>query len=97
MTRQLPCCEDDLIVTTRGCAGVIRLNRPKALNALTLDMIRVIDTALDGSRADSAVGVILLEGAGERGLCAGGDIRACTRASRRRRSRQSRSGARSTS
>ena len=59
-----------------GAAGVIRLNRPKAINAVTLEMFRDIDKALDAFEADPAVGLILLEGAGERGLCAGGDIRA---------------------
>jgi enoyl-CoA hydratase len=55
---------------------VIRLNRPKAINAVTLEMFRDIDKALDQFEADPDVAVILLEGAGERGLCAGGDIRA---------------------
>jgi enoyl-CoA hydratase len=67
--------EDELVVTTEGSLGVIRLNRPKALNALTLDMVRLMDAALDRFERDESVGVILLEGAGERGLCAGGDIR----------------------
>jgi enoyl-CoA hydratase len=65
----------DLIVRRQGTAGVIRLNRPKALNALTLEMTRSMVAALDGFEADPAVSLILLEGAGERGLCAGGDIR----------------------
>jgi enoyl-CoA hydratase len=68
--------EPDLIARREGAAGVIRLNRPKAINAVTLEMFRDIDKALDMFEADAAVGVILLEGAGERGLCAGGDIRA---------------------
>jgi enoyl-CoA hydratase len=68
--------EPDLIVRREGAAGVIRLNRPKAINAVTLEMFRDIDKALDRFEADPAVGLILLEGAGERGLCAGGDIRA---------------------
>src|ERR1043165_5332588 len=68
--------EPDLIVRREGAAGVIRLNRPKAINAVTLEMFREVDRALDRFEADPAVGVILLEGAGERGLCAGGDIRA---------------------
>ena len=66
----------DLIARREGAAGVIRLNRPKAINAVTLEMFRDIDKALDAFEADPAVGLILLEGAGERGLCAGGDIRA---------------------
>jgi enoyl-CoA hydratase len=68
--------EPDLIARREGAAGIIRLNRPKAINAVTLEMLRDIDKALDGFEADPAVAVIVLEGAGERGLCAGGDIRA---------------------
>ncbi|MEO8320304.1 MAG: enoyl-CoA hydratase/isomerase family protein [Bradyrhizobium sp.] len=67
--------EGDLIARREGACGVIRLNRPKAINAVTLEMFRDIDKALDKFEADTAVAVILLEGAGERGLCAGGDIR----------------------
>lgn len=70
-----PIAEPDLIVRREGAAGVIRLNRPKALNALTLEMTRQFDAALDTFEADSAVALIIVEGAGERGLCAGGDIR----------------------
>src|SRR4051812_18450129 len=66
---------DELIVATEGSLGVIRPNRPNALNALTLDMVRFMSAAVDRFEADSSIGVILLEGAGERGLCAGGDIR----------------------
>jgi enoyl-CoA hydratase len=68
--------EPDLIARREGSAGIIRLNRPKAINAVTLEMFRDIDKALDAFAADPAVAVIVLEGAGERGLCAGGDIRA---------------------
>jgi enoyl-CoA hydratase len=68
--------EPDLIVRREGAAGIIRLNRPKAINAVTLEMFRDVDKALDRFEADPAVTLILLEGAGERGLCAGGDIRA---------------------
>ena len=68
--------EGDLIARKEGSAGIIRLNRPKAINAVTLEMFHDIDKALDAFEADPAVAVIVLEGAGERGLCAGGDIRA---------------------
>jgi enoyl-CoA hydratase len=67
--------DGDLIVRREGAAGVIRLNRPKALNALTLEMTREIAGALDAFEADPKVALVILEGAGERGLCAGGDIR----------------------
>jgi enoyl-CoA hydratase len=68
--------EGDLIARREGAVGVIRLNRPKAINAVTLEMFRDVDKALDAFEADPDIAVILLEGAGERGLCAGGDIRA---------------------
>jgi enoyl-CoA hydratase len=68
--------EGDLIARREGAAGILRLNRPKAINAVTLEMFRDIDKALDAFEADPQVAVIVLEGAGERGLCAGGDIRA---------------------
>src|SRR5438477_3862735 len=68
--------EPDLIARREGAAGIIRLNRPKAINAVTLEMFRGVDKALDEFEADPEVGLVLLEGAGDRGLCAGGDIRA---------------------
>jgi enoyl-CoA hydratase len=76
MTVAAGIAEPDLIARREGAAGIIRLNRPKAINAVTLEMFRDIDKALDGFEADPDVAVIVLEGAGERGLCAGGDIRA---------------------
>jgi len=76
MTAAVAPIEGDLIARREGSCGVIRLNRPKAINAVTLEMFREVDKALDQFEADPAVTVILLEGAGERGLCAGGDIRA---------------------
>jgi len=66
----------DLIVRVQGALRRITLNRPKALNALTLDMATSMTALLRGWTADPAVGAVLLDGAGERGLCAGGDIRA---------------------
>lgn len=74
--------EGDLIVRREGAAGVIRLNRPKAINAMTLEMSEGIDAALDRFEVDPEVAVIILEGAGERGLCAGGDIRGLWESSR---------------
>ena len=66
--------EGDLIVRVEGSAGIIRLNRPKAINAVTLEMLCDIK-ALDRFEAEPTVSVVLLEGADERGLRAGGDIR----------------------
>ena len=66
---------DEVIIERRGSAGIIRLNRPKALNSLTLPMVRVIAPALADFAADPAIASIIVLGEGERGFCAGGDIR----------------------
>ena len=65
----------DVIVEKRGRAGVFILNRPQALNALTLGMVRDIAFALDAFERDDGVDRILVLGAGERAFCAGGDVR----------------------
>ncbi|WP_024794767.1 enoyl-CoA hydratase/isomerase family protein [Tomitella biformata] len=64
----------EVLVERRGRIGVLTLNRPRAINALTHAMVRVIDDALIEWAADPAVEAVVLTGAGERGLCAGGDI-----------------------
>ncbi|MEW2622431.1 enoyl-CoA hydratase/isomerase family protein [Streptomyces sp. NPDC048106] len=61
---------------TTGRAARITLNRPRALNALDHEMVRRIDAALTAWQDDPRVETVVLTGAGERGLCAGGDIRA---------------------
>ncbi|ACB94266.1 enoyl-CoA hydratase/isomerase family protein [Beijerinckia indica] len=66
----------DVLFFQRGHAGVITLNRPQSLNALTGPMVLAISDQLKIWADDPAVRVIILTGAGERGLCAGGDIRA---------------------
>ncbi|MFF7311725.1 3-hydroxyisobutyryl-CoA hydrolase [Streptomyces sp. NPDC008137] len=65
----------DVLFRTTGRAAHIVLNRPKALNALTHAMVRHIDEALTDWERDPAVETVVITGAGERGLCAGGDIR----------------------
>jgi enoyl-CoA hydratase len=82
MTATDAVAEPHLIVRREGSAGIIRLNRPKAINAMTLEMSLGIDAALDRFEADPAIALVLLEGAGERGLCAGGDIRGLYESSR---------------
>jgi enoyl-CoA hydratase len=66
--------ESTVLVRTEGRIGRITLNRPKAINALTHEMVLEIDAALRAWAHDDAVEAVLLDGAGERGLCAGGDI-----------------------
>jgi hypothetical protein len=58
-----------------GGVGNLILARPKALNALTLDMCRDVNRALSGWLADASLRCILLEGEGGRAFCAGGDVK----------------------
>ncbi|MCP3101755.1 enoyl-CoA hydratase/isomerase family protein [Myxococcus sp. K15C18031901] len=67
---------DDVLWETRGAVGVVTLNRPKALNALSLDMCRVLLPRLEAWAADPEVKAVVIRGAGGRAFCAGGDVRA---------------------
>lgn len=67
--------QPELLVEKRGALGLMTLNRPAALNALTLNMVRMIDAALDRFEADTTVKAVAIRGAGGRAFCAGGDIR----------------------
>lgn len=62
--------------TTEGMLGIITLNRPQAINALSRDMIAAISETLARWRSDETVRAVLFEGRGPRGFCAGGDVRA---------------------
>ena len=66
----------DLQISTTGHLGRIVLDRPRAINALSLEMIEGITAALTGWADDPEIGAVLVEGAGEKGFCAGGDVRA---------------------
>ncbi len=71
--------ESVLFETTNGVL-TITLNRPKALNALSLEMIRAMDPVLRAAAIDASVRCVILQGAGERAFCAGGDVRAVAQA-----------------
>jgi len=64
-----------VIAQREGAAGTILMNRPRALNALDLGMIEGFAGAIAAFRADPAVRLVVLEGAGGRAFCAGGDVR----------------------
>lgn len=64
-----------IIAEKRGALGLLTLDRPQALNALTHGMINAIQAALEGWAADDGVTAVAIRGEG-RGFCAGGDIRA---------------------
>ncbi len=68
--------EETLITRRDGRVGRILLNRPRVLNTLTLDMVRAFTAALKGFADDPHVHAVVIEGAGDRAFCAGGDIRA---------------------
>lgn len=63
-----------------GCAGVITLNRPKALNALNMPMVQHIYPQLKKWESDDETDIVIIRGAGGKAFCAGGDIRAVTEA-----------------
>jgi enoyl-CoA hydratase len=65
---------ETLIVETRGRVGLIRLNRPQALNALSVKLIEELEAALDAFEADDAIGAIVLTGS-EKAFAAGADLK----------------------
>uniref|UniRef100_A0A8C5KW20 3-hydroxyisobutyryl-CoA hydrolase n=1 Tax=Jaculus jaculus TaxID=51337 RepID=A0A8C5KW20_JACJA len=70
----------DVLLERRGCAGVITLNRPKLLNALSLGMIRQIYPQLKKWEQDPETFLIIIKGAGGKAFCAGGDIKVISEA-----------------
>lgn len=62
-------------VGSQGDIGMITLNRPKALNALSQTMCMAIDQALQDWQQDDAIKAVIVKGEGEKAFCAGGDIR----------------------
>jgi enoyl-CoA hydratase len=67
---------EQLDISVEGNLGVIALNRPQAINALSREMIDGITGQLVAWRDDDAIRAVLFEARGERGFCAGGDVRA---------------------
>ena len=65
----------EILARIEGRVGRITLNRPAALHALTTNMVRLMTQALLAWREDTAVELVMFDHAGERGFCAGGDIR----------------------
>ena len=70
--------EPEILFERRGTAGLITLNRPKALNAVTPNMVRLLAAQLKDWAQDDAVTRVVISAAGERAFSAGGDIRALT-------------------
>jgi len=64
----------EILLEQRGALGIVTLNRPQALNSLSLEVIKGLSEALTCWEKDSAVTAILIKGAGDRAFCAGGDM-----------------------
>src|SRR5215472_10741863 len=67
---------DEILLERRGGIALVTLNRPKALNTLTLGMYRTLDPDLLAWGKDPAIHAVVIRGAGGRAFCAGGDVRA---------------------
>ncbi|RAV01587.1 enoyl-CoA hydratase/isomerase family protein [Mycolicibacter senuensis] len=65
---------DEVLARVVDGVGFLTLNRPKAINSLNLPMVTAMSAALSAWVDDPAVRAVVLAGAGERGLCAGGDV-----------------------
>lgn len=65
---------EDVLLSVVDGVGLVTLNRPKALNSLTHPMVKTLAAALRRWAHDDAVHTVVVSGAGDRGLCAGGDI-----------------------
>ena len=65
-----------VFVTFENALMAITLNRPKAINSLNLDMIRLIQAAMDQAAKEDSIKIVLLAGTGDRGFCAGADVKA---------------------
>lgn len=64
-----------VLVRTEGALGRLTLNRPEAINALDFGMVQEITRTLERWRYDTDVQIVLIDGEGDRGMCAGGDVR----------------------
>lgn len=66
----------ELVTAIQGRLGIITLNRPKALNALSLGMVHALETQLDDWAQNPAVEAVLIKSSSDRAFCSGGDVRA---------------------
>jgi enoyl-CoA hydratase len=65
---------EDVLVSVSNGVGHLTLNRPKAINSLTHPMVTAISAALNAWQDDDDIRAVVVTGAGDRGLCAGGDV-----------------------
>ena len=72
----MPFTDKELVAQKENGVVTVTLNRPEALNALTLEMVRLLSFALTRWEADKKVKAVVFKGAGDRAFCAGGDVKA---------------------
>lgn len=75
--------EGDILFERRDRLGLVTLNRPKAMNALTHEMVLALEAQLDAWAEDDNIESVAIQGTGDKAFCAGGDIRALYEAGRK--------------
>ena len=70
-----PAEEEPVLYEREGAVGVLTLNRPKALNSLTVGMLETMGDILDGIEADADTRVLVVTGTGEKAFCVGADLK----------------------
>ena len=72
--------EEEVLFTVENSFGIIKLNRPKTLNALTMNMIEKMRQTFSDWMTSDDIKAVIIKGAGDRAFCAGGDVRAVRQA-----------------
>ena len=67
--------DQEIIVERKGDKGVITVNRPQALNAISLAMVRSLYTQLRKWETDNTMKMVIIKGAGDKAFCSGGDVK----------------------
>ena len=65
---------EEIILKSEDGVGIITLNRPERLNALTYNIVKKMNNFLDKCESDDDIKCVIIEGAGEKAFCAGGDV-----------------------
>ena len=65
---------EEIILKFENSVAIITLNRPERLNALTYNIVQEMNNFLDKCENDSDIKCVIIEGAGEKAFCAGGDV-----------------------
>jgi 3-hydroxyisobutyryl-CoA hydrolase len=80
--RKMSSAESEVLFDSKGAARIITLNRPKALNALNLPMVRQIYPQMKEWMKDDKAGLVIIKGSGDKAFCAGGDVLSVTKSAK---------------